>query len=220
MLPQTLFFDVNETLLDLTQVRESVADILGGRKDLVPLWFQSLLHLSLVYSAGGQFKPFGKLAADALVSVGANHKIDLSLSEATEAIRPILSCKPHIDVIPGLERLHNAGYRLVTLTNSSSDALEHQMKNSGLHNLFDKHLSVEEFGIYKPHLDVYQKAAKKLGTTPGCSMMIAAHDWDIMGAAWAGFQTAFISRGEEQYIHENPKPTEIASGIEDLSLSI
>ena len=220
MLPQTLFFDVNETLLDLTPVRESVKEALNGKSELVPLWFQSLLHLSLVYSAGGQFKPFGKLAADALVSVGANHKIDLSLSEATEAIRPILSCKPHNDVIPGLERLHNAGYRLVTLTNSSSDALEQQMKNSGLHNLFDKHLSVEEFGIYKPHPEVYQKAAKKLGTTPGSSMMIAAHDWDIMGAAWAGFQTAFITRGGKCYIHNSPLPGMMVSDIEKLSLDL
>ena len=220
MLPQTLFFDVNETLLDLAQVRESVADILGGRKDLVPLWFKSLLHLSLVYSAGGQFKPFGELAADALVSIGTNHKIDLSLSEATEAIRPILSCKPHNDVIPGLERLRNAGYRLVTLTNSSSDGLLTQMQNADLTDLFEAHLSVEEFGIYKPHRIVYEKAAERVEAKASDCMMIAAHDWDIMGAAWAGFQTAFISRGEEQYIHENPKPTEIASGIEDLSLSI
>ena len=113
-----------------------------------------------MYSAGGQFKPFGELAADALVSVGANHKIDLSLSEATEAIRPILSCEPHIDVIPGLERLRNAGYRLVTLTNSSSDGLlEPQMQNAGpcIDFVRGTHLSVEEFGIYKPHLDCLPK---------------------------------------------------------------
>lgn len=219
MFPKTLFFDVNETLLDLTPVRESVAEALDGKSELVPLWFQSLLHLSLVYSAGGKFKPFGQLAADTLVSVAANHKIELAISEAEAAIRPILSCKPHDDVIPGLQGLRKAGYRLVTLTNSSSSALEQQMKNSGLHNLFDKHLSVEEFGIYKPHREVYEKAAKKLRTTPSGSMMIAAHDWDVMGAAWAGFQTVFISRGGGQYTHELPKPDALASEIEALTLS-
>jgi len=220
MLPKTLFFDVNETLLDLTPVRESVAEALNGKRELVPLWFQSLLHLSLVYSAGGKFKPFGQLAADALVSVAVNHKIELSISDAETAIRPILSCKPHDDVIPGLQTLRKAGYRLITLTNSSSSALEQQMKNSGLHDLFDKHLSVEEFEIYKPHRVVYEKAAKKLRTKPDNCMMIATHDWDIMGAAWAGFQTVFISRGDGRYTHELPEPDAFASGIEALSLSL
>lgn len=220
MLPKTLFFDVNETLLDLTPVRESVKEALDGKSELVPLWFQSLLHLSLVYSAGRKFKPFGQLAADALLSVAANHKIELEIPKAEAAIRPILSCKPHDDVIPGLERLRNASYRLATLTNSSSGALEQQMKNSGLHDFFDKHLSVEEFGIYKPHREVYQKAAKKLGTNPSGCMMIAAHDWDIMGAAWAGLQTVFISRDGGRYTHELPEPDAFASGIEALSLSL
>ncbi len=217
---KTLFFDVNETLLDLAQVRESVADILGGRKELVPLWFKSLLHLSLVYSAGGQFKPFGELAAGALVAVASDEGITLNRDDAASAIRKILSCPPHEDVIPGLKQLREKGYRLFTLTNSSSDALLTQMQNAGLTDLFDGHLSVEEFSIYKPHRTVYEKAAERVGSKASDCMMIAAHDWDIMGAAWAGFQTAFISRGEGQYIHENPKPTMIASGIEDLSLSI
>jgi len=220
MLPKTLFFDVNETLLDLTPVRESVAEALDGKRELVPLWFQSLLHLSLVYSAGGKIKPFGQLAADALVSVAVNHKIELAIQDAEAAIRPILSCKPHDDVIPGLQTLRKAGYRLITLTNSSSSALQQQMKNSGLHNLFDEHLSVEEFGIYKPHRVVYEKAAKKLGTKSDSCVMIAAHDWDIMGAAWAGFQTVFISRGGGRYTHENPKPDLIASNIDAFSMAV
>jgi len=219
MLPKTLFFDVNETLLDLALVRESVTDALGGRKELVPLWFKSLLHLSLVYSAGGQFKPFGELAADALVAAARDEGIDISREDATIAIRPILSCPPHDDVIPGLKKLREKGYRLFTLTNSSSDALRTQMQNASLTDLFDGHLSVEEFGTYKPHRVVYEKAAEKVGTKPSDCMMIAAHDWDIMGAAWAGFQTAFISREGSQYIHEKPKPDEIASGLAALSLA-
>jgi len=219
MPPKTLFFDVNETLLDLTPVRESVVVALEGKSDLVSLWFQSLLHLSLVYSAGQQFKPFDQLAADALVSVAVNYKIVLSPADAETAIRPIVSFQSHEDVVPGLKKLRKAGYRLVTLTNSSSGALEQQMKNSGLYGLFDKHLSVEEFGTYKPHREVYMQAAKAVNSKPGECMMIAAHDWDIMGAAWAGFQTVFISRGGRRYTHKLPKPDVVASDIKTFSLS-
>ena len=29
-------------------------------------------------------------------------------------------------------------------------------------------------------------------------MLIAAHDWDVAGANWAGWQTAFVSRPGQQ----------------------
>lgn len=44
--PKILFFDVNESLLDLDKMKESVGKALGGREDLLPLWFSSMLHYS------------------------------------------------------------------------------------------------------------------------------------------------------------------------------
>lgn len=35
--PKVLFFDVNETLLDLKPLKQSVGEALGGRPELVPL---------------------------------------------------------------------------------------------------------------------------------------------------------------------------------------
>ncbi|MGF1669827.1 MAG: haloacid dehalogenase type II [Balneolaceae bacterium] len=220
MKPKALIFDVNETLLDLAPVHKSVTEALNGKSELVPLWFKSLLHLSLVYSAGGHFKPFGQLAADSLVAVARDKGMDISREDAATAIRPILSCPPHVDVIPGLKQLREKGFRLFTLTNSSSDALHTQMQNAGLSDLFDGHISVEEFGIYKPHRVVYKKAAEQVGIKPSVCMMIAAHDWDIMGAAWVGFQTAFITRGGRSYTHNSPLPDLIVSGIEKLCLEL
>ncbi|MFG0253607.1 MAG: haloacid dehalogenase type II, partial [Rhodopirellula sp. JB053] len=41
--PQLLIFDVNETLLDLAPLKSSVGKALGGREDLLPLWFSTML---------------------------------------------------------------------------------------------------------------------------------------------------------------------------------
>ncbi len=46
--PKVIIFDVNETLLDLEAMRSSVGDVLGGRDDLLPYWFSTMLHYSLV----------------------------------------------------------------------------------------------------------------------------------------------------------------------------
>ena len=41
-----LFFDVNETLLDLNAMKTSVAAALSGRAELLPLWLTTMLHYS------------------------------------------------------------------------------------------------------------------------------------------------------------------------------
>lgn len=51
--PKVLFFDVNETLLDLTKVKKEVGKALSGREDLLSLWFTTMLQYSLVTSASG-----------------------------------------------------------------------------------------------------------------------------------------------------------------------
>ena len=43
--------------------------------------------------------------------------------------------------------------------------------------------------------------------------MIAAHAWDIAGAACAGLQTAFITKEEKDYLGVYPQPEVIASDL-------
>ena len=52
--PKVILFDVNETLLDLTPVKESVGKALDGRPELAPLWFTTLLQYSLVATVAGR----------------------------------------------------------------------------------------------------------------------------------------------------------------------
>ncbi|MCE9568038.1 MAG: hypothetical protein K8U57_39050 [Planctomycetes bacterium] len=56
------------------------------------------------------------------------------------------SLPPHADVIPALERLRDADYRLFTLTNSSKAAVADQMEYAGLTGFFEALLSVEDGG--------------------------------------------------------------------------
>jgi 2-haloacid dehalogenase len=192
--PRCLFFDVNETLLDLGAMKASVAQALGGRTDLLPLWFTTLLHYSLVATVADRFEDFGRLGAAALQVVAGNHGIELSQEAARKAIAPMRSLPPHQDVVPALEQLRHAGFRLVTLTNSSRDGLEAQMRNAGLTSMFDEHLSMEDIQLYKPHGHTYRWAARKMGMAPPDCMHVAAHGWDVAGAMWAGWRAAFVAR--------------------------
>jgi len=116
--PKLLIFDVNETLLDLKQLESSVAKVLGGKDELVKLWFTTMLHYSLVETTTDSYRDFGEIGAAVMTMVAKDHGIQLSMEDAKEAIKPITSLPPHDDVKSGLQSLKDAGYRMITLTNS------------------------------------------------------------------------------------------------------
>ena len=53
--PKVIVFDVNETLLDLEQMQSSVAKALDGNTQLLPLWFSTMLHHSLVSTVSNDY---------------------------------------------------------------------------------------------------------------------------------------------------------------------
>lgn len=204
--PKMLFFDVNETLLDLNAMKRSIGDALGSRPDLLPLWFTTMLHYSLVVTLADQYKDFGELGVAALTMVARNHGITLPPEKAKEAVSTIRSLPAHPDVRPALEALKREGFRMVTLTNSSQAAVDAQIQNAGLTDLFEQRLSVQEVQLFKPHRHVYRWAAHKLGLAPEECMLVAAHGWDVAGAIWSDCRAAFISRPGAQLFPLGPVP--------------
>lgn len=202
--PKVILFDVNETLLDLTPVKESVGNALGGRPELAPLWFTTLLQYSLVGTVAGKYLDFAEVGTACLRMVAKNHGVELSEQHAKQAVAPMRFLPPHADVIPALEQLRSAKYRLVTLTNSSKAAVTDQMKSAGLTDLFEALLSVEDVRKYKPHAEVYRWAAGRVGADVSECLLVAAHGWDVAGAAWAGIKTAFVARPGQQMFPLGP----------------
>jgi len=208
--PKVLFFDVNETLLDLTQLKQQFAEALDGREDLLSLWFTTMLQYSLVMSASGQYEHFGNIGTAALQMVAANNNINISQDKARQVIVTSLSSLPaHPEVKNALSQLKNDGYKLVSFTNSSNEGVKKQFESAGLIDYFDERLSVEDVGKFKPFRDTYDWAARKMGIKPNEAMLVAAHGWDVAGALWAGWRAAFISRPGQQLFPLAPM-TEIA----------
>jgi 2-haloacid dehalogenase len=50
--------------------------------------------------------------------------------------------------------------------------------------------------------------------------MVAAHAWDIAGAACAGLRTAFINKEEKDYLGVYPQPEIIASDLVEAAKQI
>ncbi|OLY91417.1 2-haloacid dehalogenase [Cnuella takakiae] len=214
--PAVILFDVNETLLDMTPVKRKVNSILDSRSGF-RIWFGLLLQYSLVENCTNQYHDFATIGNAALDLAAVALDEEVGEHEKKAALSLMGHLKPYKDVKPGLQLLKQQGLRLATLTNSPQQTLMTQLSNSALTSYFEANLSVDAVRKFKPAVEPYQHAAAVLGVAPSEILMVAAHGWDIAGAAAAGMQTAFIRRKGQAPYTLAPKPDYSCRHIKDLA---
>jgi 2-haloacid dehalogenase len=192
--PQVLFFDSNESMLDLSGMKPQVIEALGGRKELMELWFTTLLQDALVDTVTSNYHDFGTIGAACMQMVAEGHGLKLDEAKAREALSAIKALPAWPDVPPSLKKLKEAGFRMYTLTNSSAAVIEAQVKHAGIEQYFDGRLTIEGLNVYKPHPRAYRWAAHQVRAPIANCMLLAAHGWDVAGATLAGMRAAFMER--------------------------
>ena len=115
----------------------------------------------------------------------------LSESERDHFNRAWHRLDPWPDSVAGLTRLKEK-FVLATLSNGNVALLTNMAKHAGLP--WDCVLSAELFRHYKPDPQTYRGAAELLGVSPGETMMVAAHEDDLIAARAVGLRTAFVRR--------------------------
>ncbi len=214
--PTVVVFDVNETLSDLAPMAARFADV-GAPEHLAALWFATLLRDGFALTAAGTAEPFSRLGKGALRSVLSGVHLDRDLDEAVEHIlAAFANLSLHPDVPDGVRALRRAGLRLVTLTNGATSVAERLFTDAGIRGEFERLLSVEDAGTWKPGRAAYAYAAEACGTDLGDMLLVAVHAWDIDGAARAGMSTAWINRGRKPYPDYFEAPTYSVSSLPEL----
>ena len=214
-----LVFDVNETLLDVRAMSASFEETFGD-STLLGEWFSTLLRYSLEVSVTGDYRPFDELARGALAMTAARHGHDPSPETVASVIGTMSELPAHPDVAECLANLRDAGFTLITLTNSRGEVVRDQLNFAGIAEHFDRMLSVETVRAFKPSPGTYEFAAETMGVAIGDLMLVAAHDWDVNGALLAGAQAAFVERaGATRAPHDQFPPLE-APDLVSLSAQI
>lgn len=214
--PEIVVFDVNETLLSLRSLGPAFASVFGDAS-LMGEWFARMLHGSVVSNELDEFRTFATIGVEALRALATKHGKDVSADRAAEIVSGMRQLDPHPDVVPGVERLRAAGFRTATLTNGSDAAAEAQLRHAGLDAVMDDSLTVESIGKFKPAADVYRSAADRFGVELGQMLMVAAHDWDIAGAANVGCATAFVTRPGVSWSLPGSPPGMVVGNIVELA---
>ncbi|WP_204042515.1 haloacid dehalogenase type II [Acrocarpospora phusangensis] len=192
--PSVLVFDVNETLLDLESIGPLFEKLFGDRR-VVREWFGQLITYSMTLTLAGRWESFFTLGQGALTMVGDIHGVEVTDADVEEIRHAMLTMPAHPDVKPGLTLLKDAGFRLVTLTNSPANpGGPSPLEYAGLAPFFEQQFTVETVRAYKPAPQPYHMVAQDLGVPPSSCFMIACHVWDTMGAQSAGYHAALITR--------------------------
>lgn len=212
-------FDVNETLLDLAPIRANLESIFGTDPPAGE-WFARLLHGSLVANTLGQYRPFGEIATETLITLAGRRGLLLRAEDAIEALAPMSKLPPHPDVVPGIERLAAAGKRMVALTNGSREVAEAQINNAGISGQLERVISVDEVGVFKPDPRPYRHAADSMGVPIEEMVLVAAHDWDCAGAVNAGAKAVFVKRPGAVWGLPTPPPEHQVETISQLATAM
>jgi 2-haloacid dehalogenase len=192
-MPATLVFDVNETLLDLRALAPDFEAVFGDAV-VLDAWFHQVIQYAMGLTLAGEYRPFGEIALAVIHMMADAEGVDLSDDQARRIAGKIRTLPPHPEVPGALAFLKEAGFRLVALTNNPTAVVDAQMANADLQRFFERNFSVETVRRFKPAPEPYRMVAEELGVAPQQLWMIAAHAWDVGGAAQVGYRTAFVAR--------------------------
>lgn len=212
-------FDVYETLLDMSLVQKRVNSLLDNKRGYA-FWFELFMQYCFVDNCIEQFNPFPEIARATLQMAAKALGEKVADSEIEDLLLLLKHLPVKEGVASGLSLLHDQGYRIAALTNSAQQIVEDRMERTGLISYFEKVLSAEHVGKYKPSLEVYQWATNQLGVEPAEVLLISAHGWDIAGACNAGMHTAYILQDSQMLYPLAPTPALQARSIEDLAREI
>ena len=209
---QVIVFDVNETLSDMSAMAARFTDV-GAPGHLAQSWFAGVLRDGFALTVAGRSERFATLAAGGLRSVLRAEPINRSLDSAVEhVLAAMMGLDVHPDVPAGVRGLAARGLRLVTLSNGSAEVAERLLARAGVRAEFERLLSVEQAGSWKPARRAYAYAAGECEVELEQMLLVAAHPWDIDGAARAGMGTAWVNRSGADYPdHFTPPRHEVAA---------
>ena len=214
-------FDVNETLLDIEFLAPLFQRLFGDGK-VMREWFGQLILYSEAITLSGPYTTFFSLGQGVLQMLGSIYDVSIQQADIEELSIRMLTMPAHPDVPAGLKQLQDAGFRLVTLSNSPPVPQSSPLKHAGIDGWFEKSFSVDRVRRFKPAPQVYHMVAEELEVPPAAICLVAAHVWDTIGAQSVGCSGALITRSGNAPlpVHGLPQPQAVAPDLPGVATQI
>lgn len=198
---RALFFDVGGTILDWSVMPDKITKFFaerGLKVDGKTVWipWRTKLFFYMMYNTmiGSGFVPLEELASRATMALTKALKIDLKPADAGGVLPLLGELDVYPDIMPGLKKMRELGYKLVPHTQLSSQVLKKALLDRFK---WDGYFTSETFGVYKPHRSVYLKAIDAMGLDRSEVIYVTSNQFDVFGAKGAGLRTAWVGRWNE-----------------------
>jgi 2-haloacid dehalogenase len=151
--------------------------------------------------------------------LGTIYGVSLTPADCKELRAKLLSMPAHKDADKGLQLLKEAGFRLVTLTNSPPGKNGTPLDRAGLAHYFERQFSVDRVRKFKPAPEAYHLVTESLNVPPSAICLVAAHTWDTLGAQAVGCSAALVTRAGNAPLPIGgfPQPQLVAPDLERLA---
>ena len=205
----TVAFDIIGTCFSLEKPRKRLVE-LGAPTHALEMWFAQTLRDAFALSYAGGYQPLKEVLAAELPRTLKLLGIDCDEAQLSYVVKSFNELELQPDALEAFQILTQAGWRLVALTNSSEDSTRQLLESANAIGYFTSIFSCDAIRKTKPHPDVYAMSKQDINSDV---WMVAAHAWDIAGAASAGLRTAFITQQEKEYLSIYPQPEIVASSL-------
>src|SRR5262245_62189828 len=185
-------------------------------------WFGQLILYSEAIALSGPYTTFFSLGQGVLQMLGSIYSVSVQQADIEELRTRMLTMPAYPDVVAGLKQLKDAGFRLVTLSNSPPDPQSSPLKHAGIDGWLEKSFSVDRVRRFKPAPQVYHMVAEELDLPPAALCMVAAHVWDTIGAQSIGCSGALITRPGNALlpVHGLPQSQAVAPDLPALATQL
>lgn len=219
----TLVFDQYGTIVDMQSgLVAAVTPFLkakgwdGKPNSFVTWWRRTHYENSMIDALCNHgHTPYRQIGHRAVSYVMDRCGINYTQDEVRCLVSEIEKLKPFEDVLPALQKLRNAGLKLVILSNGDRDMLEAAKPHIGFP--FDDVISVQEAGYFKPHWKTYATAQERIGEERSSILFVANHAFDCIGAKSFGMRTAFIDRRKRPFGETPNQPDLVVSNFSELA---
>lgn len=152
-----------------------------------------------------EYRSYKRVLGQSLREVCAERGWPFDDALAAELVDSMRCWQPFPDTLPALTRVRAAGVRLVILSNTDRDIIEHSLRH--LRVPFDDVITAEDCGVYKPDPDFFHQALDRIGVAPDRIIHVAfGFKYDNAPAKRFGMTTAWINRHAEPQPPDGPSP--------------
>ncbi len=196
--PLVVAFDVVETLFSLEVLRPKM-EALGLAPQALEAWFASLLRDAFALTVTEKYAQFADLARGGLQEQLAEIGRVATDDEIQNVLDELKRMPAQSDVRQAFEMLQGANVRILTVSNGAKQQTEKLLEGANLTEFVEQVISTDEVGRFKPHRMVYEHTVRVAGVKAGQIALVAAHGWDVHGAACAGLTTGWVERREKRF---------------------